>query len=581
MKSNACAAFLTLLLIIVYPLVNGIETDGSKDMTRFIPDDALLYIEQHHAAKAIKEFTKSPLGKKFESIDFLKTGQKIGLNDSALLTLQDILSVFGSIKNSEMLDEILGKSFAVAILPPIDLNHHSNVKEYIKENTIVVAKPTRSAGGSNFIKKSYNRYDELNLISSVQYGNHYINRIKIKDDFISLAVIKGFILMSLNEKQLRRCIDTFDAEIPALASNDNFASIKQHFARADRFFYFPVDDLRQFIAKQITDLTFAGKELLLKEMATTIGFADFGYGSWNKKKSVISKILVHYNSDEINSVVKNHINADPSRCSMLSLTTENPMAFYWSNTVKMQHFLKYLEESRKVEPQLENISSTIETISGKSVEEIFSLLGEEISIVLEPGSKDNFFSFPLAMFFLRVKNVEELRTVLEQLIDEYDISLSIRSYGPIRYSFWTPSPQDGLQPLYGFWDDLIFFGNSSRLLKRVIDRKSNDFSLMDDVVVSSLDPGFTEKNNSITYINNVEFIKVLQKWLGFIGMTLAIENRETAYKVHTVLDEIINPLLDGASMYEKSCTRSYFTDGMVIIDSITNKKTSITNKRIN
>ncbi len=581
MKSNTCAAFLTLLLLIIYPLVNGIETDGSKDMTRFIPDDALLYIEQHHASKALKEFSKSPLGKKFESIDFLKTGQKIGLTDSALLNLQDALSVYGVIKNNKILDEILGKSFAIAVLPPIDAYPHFNVKEYFIENAIVIANPKYNTGGINFFSEIFNRYDELHPVSTVQYGNHQIKRIQLKEEKVSLVILKGFFVMSLNEKQLRRCIDTFDDEVPALANNSNFTSIKQNFAKANRFIYFPVDGVRQFITNQIADLSFTGKDLLLKEMATTIGFANFGYGSWNKKKRVIDKVLVQYNSDEINSVVQDHINADPSPCSMLALTTENPMAFYWSNTIKMQHLLGYFKERRKVEPKLEDFSSTIKSVTGITIEDIFSLLGEEISMVIEPGPQDNFFSFPLAMFFLRVNNVQALSSVLEKLIDEYEIPVSIKTYGPIRYTFWTPSPQDGLQPLYGFWDDLIFFGNSSRLLQKVIDRKANDFSLMDDVVVSSLDPGFTEKNNSITYTNNVAFIKVLQKWLGFIGMTLAIENKENAYKVHTVLDEIINPLLDGASMYEKSFTRSYFTPEMVIIDSITTKKPGPIKKRIN
>jgi hypothetical protein len=580
MKSNTYAAFLILLLLIIYPLVNGIEIDGSKDMTRFIPDDALLYIEQHHASKALKEFTKSPLGKKFESIDFLKTGQKIGLTDSALLNLQEALSVYKVIKNNKILDEILGKGFATAILPPIDVSPRFNVKEYLIENAIVIANPKYNAGGFNFFIEIFNRYDELHLVSTVQYGNHHIRRIQIEEKQVSLVILKGFFVMSLNEKQLRRCIDTFDGEVPALANNSNFASIKESFSKADRFLYFPVDGVRQFITKQIADQTFTGKDLLLKEMATTIGFANFGYGSWSKKKRVIDKVLVQYNRDEINSVVQNHVNADPSLCSMLSLTTENPMAFYWSNTIKMQHILEYFKKSRKVEPEYEDFSPTIKRVTGINIEDIFSLLGEEISMVLEPGPKDNFFSFPLAMFFLRVNNVQELSSVMEKIIDEYDIPVSIKSYGPVRYTFWTPSPQDGLQPLYGFWDDLIFFGNSSSLLKMVIDRNVTDFSLMDDVVIGSLDPGFTEKNNSITYIDNVTFIKVLQKWLGFIGMTLAIENRETAYKVHTVLDEIINPLLDGASMYEKSFTRSYFTPEMVIIDSITTKNPGLIKKRI-
>jgi hypothetical protein len=110
----------------------------------------------------------------------------------------------------------------------------------------------------------------------------------------------------------------------------------------------------------------------------------------------------------------------------------------------------------------------------------------------------------------------------------------------------------------------------------IVKKKSGDFSLLDNVNIKTIDPGFTEKNNSITYMNNVELIKVLKKLLDLVGMTLSIENRKTADKVRAILDGIINPLLDGASMYDKSSTRSYFTPDMVIVDSITNKTTGPT-----
>jgi hypothetical protein len=139
--------------------------------------------------------------------------------------------------------------------------------------------------------------------------------------------------------------------------------------------------------------------------------------------------------------------------------------------------------------------------------------------------------------------------------------------------------------LYGFWEDLFFFGNSSKLLAMIVDKKNADFSLLDNAAIKMLDPGFAEKNNSITYLNNVALLKVLQRWLDLLGMTLAIEDREKAYRVHTVLNEIINPLLDGVSMYEKSSTRSFFTSEMVVIESITSKKTLkntlLLKKRIN
>ncbi len=571
MKSNACAAFLTMLLFVVYPLVNGIQTDSPKDMSRFIPDKALFYFEQRNGAAALEEFTRSTLGQKIQNIHFLETGEKIGLPNSTLLALKEVLSFCASIKTNAFFQEILGKRFAVAILSPQDPNKPLHLATFLKENTVIVAKPRHSAEALEFLDQYPENFGGIYSISSEQYGNHLIKRVKTKGQTFSMVNIKGFFVMSLSGKRLRRCIDTFDGELPALANNENFTDIRKNFATPDRFFYFPVNEVREFAVQAVSDLTFTGKDLLLKELATTVGFANFGYGSWNKRKSVIDKILVQYDRSEVNSVVQDHIDAIPSHCSMMSLTTEDPMAYYWSNTVMMQHFLRYLEKSGDREPQIEKFWSTLEKLTGKNAEEIFSLLGEEASLVLEPGPQDKFFPFPLGMVFLRVKNIPELRTILEQIIDEYDIEVSVRSYGSVRYTYWTPSPQDGLQPLYGFWDDLFFFGNSSKLLKKIIDRKSGDFSLLDNTAIKALDPGFTKKNNSITYLNTPELSKVLQKWLSLFGMTLAIENRETAEKVHTVLQEVIDPLLDGASMYNKSCTRSYFTPEMVIIDSVTNK----------
>ncbi len=562
-----------MLLLVIYPLVMGIQIDGFKDMARFIPESALVYFEQRHGSRVLKEFTKSPLGKKFEAIPFLKTSNKIGLTKSVTHALQDMLSVYALAKEDKMLHEVFGKRFAVALLYPEDIKQYDNFTDYIKENTIVVAKPEHSAGGLEFPGEYFTTFEQRYFVSSAQYGNHHIKRFQINKESFSMVNIEGSFLLSLNEKQLRRCIDTFDKELPALAKNSDFLAISKSFEMPDRYFYISVNNVRNFISETVTDMAFSGKDLLLKELATTVGFAHVGYGSWNKTKRVNDRVLVQYNSNEVNIVVKNQIEVAPIKCTMLSLTTENPMAFYWSNTIKIKHLFQYLERSRKEEPQMEKFCSRVESITGKDMKEIFSLLGEEVSLVLEHGPEDKFFPVPLGMFFVHVQNVPALRTILEKIIDEYDIQVSVKSDDQIRYTYWTPSPQDGLQPLYGFWGDLIFVGNSPSLLSRIVKMNTEKFSLLDNAAIKALDPGFKEKNNSISYFNNVELIKVLQKGLDLVAMTLVIEDREMAFKVRTVIDEIINPLLDGAEMYDKSCTRSYFMPGMVIIDTITNKTT--------
>lgn len=579
MKSNAIAGFLGMLLVVVYPLVNGIQTDSFRDMARFIPENALVYLEQRDGSKALKEFTRSPFGKKLATIDFLQTSKKIGLPNSVRSTMSDMLSFSVEARDSKLLHEIFGKKFALALLPSIDKQQATDFTDYIKNNTVFVAKPNHSPEALQFFTENLARYVQTYSISSAQYGKHHIRRLQIHENVLSIVIIDGVFVISSNEKQLRRCIDTYDGELPALGKKADFIKVRKKFIMPERFFYMPIDNMRQYIARQTADLTFTGKDLLLKELQTTVGFANFGYGSWNKKKKIIRKVLVQFKSNEVNGVVKNYIDAIPVRSSMLSLSTEDPMAFYWSNTIEFIHLFDYFAKSRRADPQLEKFWSAMQEITGKNSSELVALLGEEASIILEPGPQNTFFSFPLGMVFVRVKNGPELKTVLEKITDAYDIPISEATYGPVKYVYWTPSPQDGLKPLYGFWGEFLFFGNSSNLLQMIVQREIDHLSLIDSVSVKSIDPGLSGKNNSITFMNNDELITILQKGLNLVAMTMTLEDRETAFKVRTVIDGIINPLLEGARMYGKSCTRSYFTPDMVIIDSITTKNTGPVRQR--
>jgi hypothetical protein len=143
-------------------------------------------------------------------------------------------------------------------------------------------------------------------------------------------------------------------------------------------------------------------------------------------------------------------------------------------------------------------------------------------------------------------------------------------YGGAEYAFWSLSPQDGLCPLYGFWNDLFFFGNSTSLLHRVIDDESKALSLLDNARVQKIDPGIALENNSVTYCNNVQLIDTIKNILNIVGTFAAIEDRHLAKKLRLLTSKVINPLLDGAKMYKASVTRSYFTPELIVIESITN-----------
>lgn len=571
MKSNISVALITLILLIVYPTVKGIHKEDPGDMAHFIPQNALVYFEQKKGALFLEEFRRSPLGKNFERIDFIGSFEEIGLSAPLTSLLGNILNFYTEVKDNEAAHEIFGQMFSVALLPPEGRGGYGNLQDYIKENSLVVAKPAIRGWWRKFFGEKHLFKNRDYPFSSAQYGAHLIRRFTVHGQTVSLVDIEGFFIIALSEKRLRSWIDDFDNRLPDLAGKKDFITFRQNFEMSDRFFYFPINSLRKFLAKKIEPLLFTGKELLLKELKTTVGFSHFGYGSWSNELTVVDKIMVQYNKHIVNNIVKAHMDIAPAYCTTLPLTSDNPMAFYWSNTVKVKHLLNYIATTRNDNFYIDNFLSVVETVSGKSAEDFFSLFGEELSLIVEPGTKDDFFSIPQSMFFLQVNSVPELNNVFEKVIEKYKIRSTDYFYGPIRYTYWTPSPQDGMKPLYGFWGDYLFFGNSSKLLHSIIKRNYEDLSLLDNGSVKAIDPGFLEKNNTITYMDNVSLIKLLQKCLNFIGMIVSIEDREAAGRLRGLIDEIVNPLLEGAMMYDKSTTRSYFTDKFVVIDSITHK----------
>ena len=570
MKTNLFISCATICLIVVYMLTLQIHPDKYGDMSRFIPSTAILYLEQRNGSEAWRKIAGSRFGKKVEAIDYVDIAKELGFKKETVAVIKDALDNYSTAKNDPILKFILGKKFAFALLQPINENTEFSVTEFLQANSVFVIEPKYPAEWLEFTVMHYSQTNtDAHFISS-QYGNHQIKKLFINNHFFSIAALDGYLIVSQNEKQLRRCIDAYDTELPALANSSDLREIRKIMIGPDRLFYIPVNNFRDFVISLFKTKQFTGKELLLKELQTTIGFAGFGYGSWTKQTKIVDKIVVRFNPPEINKYARSHVKTPPIENSMLSLVTRDPMVYYWSNTLNFKHFLMYIEERAQQDSQLADFLNRLESITGKSASKTFTLLNEEVSMVVEPGLQDDIFAFPLGVVFVQVQNNDELRTILGKLLETYNVQMREEQYGPAQYRYWSLSPQDGLQPLYGFWDDLFFFGNSASILHKVVDTNLSGFSLYDINLVPKIDPGLKRKNNSAIYFNNIHTIKLIKNFFQVFGTFAAIEDRETARKTRVIIKKVINPLLDGMMMYNASISRSHFTQNMVIIDSMTN-----------
>lgn len=575
MNTNAFVTFNTLLLLVVYLLVYRYDPDHEENMAKFIPANALIYYEQRDAGSAIQAFRNTQLGKNFAAINFRSIGKKTGVPDKFTAAVELVQKNYPLVFENDIVDELLGKRFATALFWPENGVTDYDFPTFMKENSILVAEPRHSAGMLKTVAEYYSKRLETVSIQTIQYGNHQISRVRTSEGVVAFSVIEGLFVVSYNEKLLKLSIDAFDDEIPSLFSVDSFGPAQSKFSRPQRFFYFPIDSLKKTTQHLLEYLDPGTRDILQQQLAETEGFTGISYGAWPNANIVQDKIIFSYEAEHTNPLVQQILTKPPSNNSMLDLTTADPLAYYWSNTIDVENFLTYLPLQGEKSSMVYNYISRLEKRTGQEIKDILAVLGEEVSLVVEKSGEENFIPVPLGAAFFRVDPEVNLSELVNNIVDAFDVPVIEQIYNSVTYLYWVASPQDGLQPLCGFWSNYFFIGNSAQLIERVIDGYNEETSLLSNSRVSAIDPGITKKNNSVTYFNNVEIIELSQRLLSALGTMILMEDKEKAKKTRLIIDEVINPLLNGLKEYERSCTRSYFAPGMVVIDS----RTSIAPKK--
>ena len=570
MKATAFQIFASILLIFAYLVTMRINPEEKEDeMARIIPHSILLYLEQKNGGDALKKFAASRFGQSLESIDLMAVAREVGVQDDSLDVLKEILDIYKIAKENPLLHGVMGKKAALVLMEPVDSYPAEDLRGFLQENIIVVARPENMR---RWIDKSEGPAaddDENPVLSTTQYGTYRIMRVLLGNQPFSLVLLKGFAVMSQNEKHVRRCIDTVDGELPALTADPDFQEIGRRFSDPESFLYLPMGTLRRFTASIAERSGFTGKNLLLKGLRSTAGFNGLGYLAWRKKEKIEKQIFIRFNRREVSEFARHYVETPPVSSPMVSLTSQDPMLFYWSNTLNFRNVSMYIEEAAQSDPRLAEFLARLKKVTGRDASSTLALFGREASMIVEEGPRDALFPFPLGLFCIRLEKIAEFKDVMDKLLQSYDLPLKEEEYGSAWFRYWSRGPQDGLFPLYGFWQDYFFFGNSTMLLRRVIDTHGDRISMADVAAARKIDPGISGRNNSVSYLNNVQLISMVGNFLEVLGTFVAIEDRETAMKIRIVLKKVVNPLLDGATMYRASAARSHIDGEMLTIDSIT------------
>ncbi|WP_457577671.1 hypothetical protein [Desulfomarina sp.] len=568
MKQNTLLTFLSLLLVIVYLLVWRIGPTQYIDPARFLPENTLLYLEQDNFSGFLENVEHSRLGKALKSIHFTDVGKSLDLQESEMKMLETIDSALKKGSDNLLLKELFNHKVVFALCEPVDSGIHDSMS-FFRQNSVIIARPGHPAGLLQKIAEYIADSRDNVIIATRQYGDHFIKRITAGGETFSTVVLNGYFLAGFSEKLLRKCIDIYDGELPSLSENTEYRTLRTQYDNTEQFAYFSVQHTRELLLRHLESCDFAGKDVFRKEVVSTQGFISAVYGAQRDAAFISDRIIVTFNPEMVSKIVEDQTTTEPSVCDTIQFSPENPLLFYWTNTINFKLLYRlYGEHLFTHDEKLIRFSETINELTGRSIVEFIDFFGHEISYILMKNDAEDFLALPYGVMIFKIARPEELKKMLKSIVQRYDIPMERHLYGSGAYYSWTISPKDGLEPLYGFIDNYLYVGNGRVSAREIIDSGKKGIRLLKNHPSGKMVDKLLEENNSISFTDNAKLIDILKSVLKFTGTVMAIEDRGTAAKTRIVLEKFVNPILDGLKMFDQTTTRSYFAGDRVVIESV-------------
>ncbi len=405
-------------------------------------------------------------------------------NDEVMIGVYPIEFNFSHIKDakspitSKIADELFSSMFIVTRLSP--------------SSDIMTSFP-------NYIKKFVKNV----IVEKMEYKGHDITIIRFNRQRISFSYvkIKNFLILGTGDKAARMCLDTFTGARQSLSNDKMYHKASKEFLDSASFdLYFNIHglfsmfkeqskDIVKWIDKQIKfriELDSDGKGATVADMEERIkrikeGLRDVfdkvqGFEvltvSADIDNSFVVKADMLFDKDKLVSGMKENLLCPPTDNKTINFIPKKVIMYQWTSCVDLASLLSESVNSSGADETddsspAEKIKKVME-MKGLNLDEITSVLGNELGGYLFDIEKVDSFYVPEMVFFVKVKDTERTTELLQKLLENPFLSLNDEDYkGYIIRYFVLPLKK--IQPAYCIIDDYVLVSVDRKLLYMAID----------------------------------------------------------------------------------------------------------------
>lgn len=555
-----------LLLVILYLFIPVFP--GKTPHEAFISADAQMVATQYDLQDRVSEFVASPLGETLANLRYEVIGRELGFTEQEISNFLQLKDELLNTYQDPLIQTLTGREITVALLP-IKREDDLNIVEQLLDHLLFVSRPSHHARLMDLASWLVSDDD---AVSTARYGKHSITRFDLEENRrVSVARVEDLLILSFNEQLLRQGLDIYDGDQDSLLQNEDYQGMIDQFEGGSFIGYLNFQGLTELVNRVIVTAPDSDGSASLLNDSTFEHYQSGLFGAWREEDRIIDKALITLNPEMLDQQSKSLVFVEQGVPDSYARVPSDTVIYHWSNRFNSKALLDLLDrdQSKNDAAEIAKLTSQLEKITGLTAAQLLALFEGDFTLAVSALNKNQLVPLPRFLLSATSTDMEELKEVVNKLISHYAIPVRRSTIGTTEVISWGGIIGIGsvLPALSLTENELIISSNGEQINSYI--RQDLQQSLADQETFKELSADLLKPSTTITYTNFAQTTRMLQEMVSWGGTMLALKDRELARKSKVLIDELINPLLEGMAMYSIIGSRQYHEQNSIIFESHT------------
>lgn len=523
------AAGLLLAGVVVWFLV---RQERSADPLRCLPADTLALVELRDPALLGNQLLASPLGQRLAALRWQAILEELGVAQEEAALVQARVELAQSFLSGPLFRELAGSRAVLALLPPQGQASPALTAEKLRQGLVLITQPRSSTDLMNLLAPLLldRRQRELEMYRGIE-----IRPVELDEDLtLYLSVGKGLLLASFSDAMLRRSLDLRLDREPAgnrhLEGLPDYQALRRRAAGRDSVFFY---------RKQVGS-----------------GSAPSGLFCGDEGDRLRCTAVLQPGDTEGEL-------PPPATDEALARLRAELVAHGWTNLLDPAGTVAALTQLPPLQEFLAAGNSWLHQKTGLTLQEFSALFDRPISCTLTEWRGSEFFPLPHFCCRLAVRDEDRLRTALASLFAGKNLAKR-ESAGVAIIS--APLAGGLLQPSYAFRDGTILIGDSPEQIE--LDLTSPTEPLSESKLFRRASVGKAEADQMHAYLDYPRFGEGVRRLAAWGATLLSLTDQDQGRLALLLVDQVLNPILDGLRMFAAGSVSLLVTPGEVVMEAV-------------